>query len=82
MNVHDYREVTWKALNHIDPERDIEFVMGPIDILDHSSRLAGYGSHNGARSTFLLVPVGVPEPSLGGIALSVFVAASRRRPAR
>ncbi|MBV8881940.1 MAG: menaquinone biosynthesis decarboxylase, partial [Planctomycetaceae bacterium] len=51
VNVHDYREVTWKALNHIDPERDIEFVMGPIDILDHASRLAGYGSHMGIDAT-------------------------------
>ncbi|HZE97163.1 MAG TPA: menaquinone biosynthesis decarboxylase [Planctomycetota bacterium] len=51
VNVHDYREVAWKALNHIDPERDIEFVMGPIDILDHSSRLAGYGSHMGIDAT-------------------------------
>jgi 4-hydroxy-3-polyprenylbenzoate decarboxylase len=51
VNVHDYGEVAWKALNHIDPERDIEFVMGPVDILDHSSRLAGYGSHMGVDAT-------------------------------
>jgi 4-hydroxy-3-polyprenylbenzoate decarboxylase len=51
VNVHDTREVCWKALNHIDPERDIEFVMGPVDILDHSSRLAGYGSHMGIDAT-------------------------------
>ncbi len=51
VDVHDYREVCWKSLNHIDPERDIEFVMGPIDILDHSSRLAGYGSHMGIDAT-------------------------------
>ncbi len=51
VDVHDYRELTWKALNHIDPERDIEFVMGPIDILDHSSRLAGLGSHMGIDAT-------------------------------
>ena len=51
VNVHEYREVCWKALNHIDPERDIEFVMGPVDILDHSSRLPGYGSHMGIDAT-------------------------------
>jgi 4-hydroxy-3-polyprenylbenzoate decarboxylase len=51
VNVHDYREVAWKALNHIDPERDFEFSMGPIDILDHASRLAGYGSHVGIDAT-------------------------------
>jgi len=51
VNVQNVREVTWKALNHIDPERDIEFVMGPIDVLDHSSRLMGYGSHMGVDAT-------------------------------
>ena len=51
VDVHDTREVVWKALNHIDPERDIEFALGPIDILDHSSRLPGYGSHMGIDAT-------------------------------
>ena len=51
VNVQDVREVTWKALNHIDPERDIEFVMGPVDVLDHSSRLPRYGSHMGVDAT-------------------------------
>jgi len=32
-------QVTWKALNNIDPERDIQFVLGPVDSLDHSSRM-------------------------------------------
>lgn len=51
VDVQNVREVAWKALNHIDPERDIEFVMGPIDVLDHSSRLMGYGSHMGVDAT-------------------------------
>ena len=51
VDVQNVREVTWKALNHIDPERDIEFVMGPIDVLDHSSRSMGYGSHMGVDAT-------------------------------
>jgi len=51
VDVQNIREVTWKALNHIDPERDIEFVMGPVDVLDHSSRLLGYGSHMGVDAT-------------------------------
>ncbi len=58
VNVQDPREVCWKALNHIDPERDIEFVMGPIDILDHSSRLPGYGSHMGIDATTKLAGEG------------------------
>jgi 4-hydroxy-3-polyprenylbenzoate decarboxylase len=51
VNVHDLKEVAWKALNHIDPERDIEFVHGPLDILDHASRLPGYGSKMGVDGT-------------------------------
>lgn len=51
VDVQNPREVAWKALNHIDPERDIEFVLGPIDVLDHSSRLLGYGSHMGVDAT-------------------------------
>jgi len=51
VDVQNYREVTWKALNHIDPERDIQFVMGPVDSLDHASRLANYGSKMGLDAT-------------------------------
>jgi 4-hydroxy-3-polyprenylbenzoate decarboxylase len=51
VNVQDVREVTWKALNNIDPERDIQFTFGPIDSLDHSSRLANYGSKMGVDAT-------------------------------
>ena len=51
VNVQDIREVTWKALNNIDPERDIQFTFGPIDSLDHSSRLANYGSKMGVDAT-------------------------------
>jgi 4-hydroxy-3-polyprenylbenzoate decarboxylase len=51
VDVQNYREVAWKALNHIDPERDIQFVMGPVDSLDHSSRLPNYGSKMGVDAT-------------------------------
>ncbi|HEU5395435.1 MAG TPA: menaquinone biosynthesis decarboxylase [Candidatus Methylomirabilis sp.] len=51
VNLHDPSEVTWKALNHIDPERDIEFVHGPVETLDHASRLPLYGSKMGVDAT-------------------------------
>jgi 4-hydroxy-3-polyprenylbenzoate decarboxylase len=51
VDVQNVREVAWKALNNIDPERDIQFVMGPIDSLDHSSRLPNYGSKMGIDAT-------------------------------
>jgi len=47
VNVQDLRDVTLKALNHIDPERDIQFTLGPVDSLDHASLLPDYGSKMG-----------------------------------
>lgn len=51
VDVQNYSEVAWKALNNIDPERDIQFTMGPIDSLDHSSRLPNLGSKMGIDAT-------------------------------
>jgi 4-hydroxy-3-polyprenylbenzoate decarboxylase len=51
VDVQNVSEVAWKALNNIDPERDIQFVMGPIDSLDHASRLPNFGSKMGVDAT-------------------------------
>jgi 4-hydroxy-3-polyprenylbenzoate decarboxylase len=51
VDVQNVREVAWKALNNIDPERDIQFVLGPVDALDHASRLPHYGSKMGIDAT-------------------------------
>jgi 4-hydroxy-3-polyprenylbenzoate decarboxylase len=51
VDVQNASEVAWKALNNIDPQRDIEFVMGPVDSLDHASRLPNYGSKMGVDAT-------------------------------
>lgn len=51
VDVQNFSEVAWKALNNIDPERDIQFVMGPVDSLDHASRLPNYGSKMGVDAT-------------------------------
>ena len=51
VNVQDIGEVTLKVLNHIDPERDIQFTLGPVDSLDHASRLPNYGSKMGIDAT-------------------------------
>jgi 4-hydroxy-3-polyprenylbenzoate decarboxylase len=50
-DVHDMGQVAWRVLNNIDPERDMQFTMGPIDVLDHASRLLGYGSKVGIDGT-------------------------------
>ncbi len=51
VDVQNAGEVAWRALNNIDPERDIQFTMGPIDSLDHASRLINYGSKMGIDAT-------------------------------
>ena len=50
-DVRDMNEVTWRVLNNIDPERDIQFMLGPVDQLDHSSRLPNFGSKMGIDAT-------------------------------
>ena len=50
-DLNDYPEVVWRALNHIDPERDIQFTLGPVDSLDHASRLPNFGSKMGIDAT-------------------------------
>src|SRR5689334_13925410 len=51
VDVHDIAEVTLKVLNNIDPERDIQFTFGPVDSLDHASRLPNFGSKMGIDAT-------------------------------
>ncbi|MEO8726714.1 MAG: UbiD family decarboxylase [Acidobacteriaceae bacterium] len=50
-DVQDLAEVALRVFNNIDPERDIQFTMGPIDSLDHSSRYPNYGSKMGIDAT-------------------------------
>ena len=51
VNVHNAEEVWWVALNHIDPKRDVEFVRGPVDVLDHASQHFSFGSKMGIDGT-------------------------------
>lgn len=51
VNVHDLAEVTWVVGNHIDPKRDLVFVDGPVDVLDHAAPQLGYGSKVGIDAT-------------------------------
>jgi 4-hydroxy-3-polyprenylbenzoate decarboxylase len=51
VNVRDPKEAWWVALNNIDPERDVRFTLGPIDVLDHSSRAFTFGSKMGIDAT-------------------------------
>jgi 4-hydroxy-3-polyprenylbenzoate decarboxylase len=51
VNVQNWREVTWKTLCAIDPQRDIQFVLGPVDTLDHAARRQDFGSKMGIDAT-------------------------------
>jgi 4-hydroxy-3-polyprenylbenzoate decarboxylase len=50
-DVQNIAEVVLRVTNNIDPERDIQFTLGPIDSLDHASRLPNYGSKMGIDAT-------------------------------
>ena len=49
--IQNFREVVWKVLCAIDPERDIQFVLGPVDTLDHAARRQDFGSKMGIDAT-------------------------------
>ena len=51
VNVQDPAEAWWVALNNIDPERDVRFTPGPVDVLDHASRAFTFGSKMGIDGT-------------------------------
>ena len=51
VDVQNLADVVLKVFNHIDPERDIQFTLGPVDSLDHASRLPNFGSKMGIDAT-------------------------------
>ena len=54
VNVHDEQDVLFHLFSNCDPERDTEFVHGPVDILDHASPEMGAGSKMGFDATVKL----------------------------
>jgi 4-hydroxy-3-polyprenylbenzoate decarboxylase len=44
VDVQDLGQVTWRLLANLDPRRDLAFVDGPIDQLDHGANQALWGS--------------------------------------
>ena len=51
VNVHDLSAVALAVFNNIDPKRDIFFVEGPVDTLNHASPERDYGSKAGIDAT-------------------------------
>jgi 4-hydroxy-3-polyprenylbenzoate decarboxylase len=61
-DVQDLAEVTLRTANNIDPERDIQFTLGPVDSLDHASRLPNFGSKMGIDATRKWAAEGFARP--------------------
>jgi 4-hydroxy-3-polyprenylbenzoate decarboxylase len=51
VDVQDLSQVLWRLGNNVDPRRDVVFVDGPVDALDHASPLPHYGSKMGVDCT-------------------------------
>ncbi len=61
-DVQNIPEVVLRVANNIDPERDIQFTLGPIDSLDHASRLPNFGSKMGIDATRKWAAEGFARP--------------------
>ncbi|HEY9137774.1 MAG TPA: UbiD family decarboxylase [Terriglobus sp.] len=61
-DVQDVGEVVLRVANNIDPERDIQFTLGPVDSLDHASRLPNFGSKMGIDATRKWAAEGFTRP--------------------
>ncbi len=51
VNIRNYQELAWRALNNVDYARDVEIVKGPVDDLDHASQLHRFGGKMGIDAT-------------------------------
>ena len=51
IDIHDYDELAKTIYNNLNPESDIHFSTGPLDVLDHSSTKYTFGSKLGIDAT-------------------------------
>ena len=51
VDVQNVGEAAWIAGTHVDPQRDIQFTIGPMDDLENASNLPAYGSKMGIDAT-------------------------------
>jgi 4-hydroxy-3-polyprenylbenzoate decarboxylase len=62
VDIQNPRELVWKALCAIDPERDVQFTFGPVDTLDHAARVQDFGSKMGIDATRKWASEGFARP--------------------
>lgn len=51
VNIHDYKNLISLIAKNVDPENDIHFISGPMDVLDHAASRFTYGSKMGIDAT-------------------------------
>ncbi|MFH1745437.1 MAG: menaquinone biosynthesis decarboxylase [Planctomycetota bacterium] len=51
VDVHNQDEVLFQLCSNVDPKRDVMFIDGPLDILDHAAPICGVGSKMGIDAT-------------------------------
>ena len=51
IDVHNLSEVAWIVGTHMDPSRDVQMTMGPVDDLDDAAALHAYGGKMGIDAT-------------------------------
>lgn len=61
VDVHNIAEVLFHTLNNIDPERDVFFVKGPVDTLNHAAPYPNFGSKMGVDATKKMRDEGHPR---------------------
>lgn len=70
VDVQNLQEVLWRVSNNVDPRRDLVFGEGPLDDLDHSSPLPGFGSKLGIDATTKMPNEGHPRPWPADVVMS------------
>lgn len=61
VDVQNTDEVMFYVGANVDPERDIQIVHGPIDVLDHASNMTGHGGKIGIDATRKWASEGFPR---------------------
>jgi 4-hydroxy-3-polyprenylbenzoate decarboxylase len=62
VDVQNFSEVLWKVFNNVDPQRDLQIMEGPLEVLDHSAPHALFGSKLGIDATKKWVEEGHNRP--------------------
>jgi 4-hydroxy-3-polyprenylbenzoate decarboxylase len=79
-DVHDYREVAWRAFGNVDYAHDVQHTVGPVDHLDHAAYEQFFGGKLGVDATRKLPTEGYTRgwPTLATMSPEVVSKVDRR----